>query len=53
MTTVAIYGETSLTVQGPVSGKTYSFPSPGTGPEIEGRDDFGFDTVPLLERLRS
>lgn len=45
-------GKTGLTIHGPVSGRTYRFPSPNTELEVDGRDAFGFATVPVLERVR-
>jgi hypothetical protein len=45
-------GNTALTIHGPVSGKSYRFAAPGAEMEVDGRDASGFNTVPVLERLR-
>jgi hypothetical protein len=45
-------GETALTIHGPISGRTYRFETPGAEMEVDGRDAYGFDTVPVLARVR-
>jgi len=44
-------GQTALTVAGPVSGKYYRFPVPGSTLEADPRDAISLEQVPQLRRV--
>ncbi len=45
-------GATALTVDGPLTGRTYRFAEKGARLPVDGRDAFGLATVPVLRRVR-
>ncbi|MCX6360462.1 MAG: hypothetical protein NT029_11670 [Armatimonadetes bacterium] len=45
-------GATALTVDGPLTGRTYRFAEKGARLPVDGRDAFGLATVPVLRRIR-
>ena len=45
-------GLTTLTVKGPVSGRTYRFDKPGTQITVDGRDAYGLSTIPVVKLIK-
>ena len=47
------FGKTALTVTGPVTGKKYRFPQPGSKLAVDAADALSVATIPVLRQTRS
>jgi hypothetical protein len=46
-------GKTALTVTGPITGKKYRFPQPGSKTAVDAADALSVATIPVLRQTRS
>ncbi len=46
------FGETAMTVVGPITGRRYRFGGPGVGVAVDARDAPSLRAVPKLRRIR-